>query len=94
MAAMQRPSAPSMIAAARIPALGTLASRVTGLLRDMATAAGLGMSGGGVMDALVVAFRTANLLRRLFGEGAFTAAFLPVFSAAVDDRAAPVPGPE
>src|SRR5512143_3805960 len=61
--------------------LGTLASRVLGLARDMATAALLGLGEGGVMDALVVAFRVPNLLRRIFGEGALAASFLPVFSA-------------
>jgi putative peptidoglycan lipid II flippase len=61
--------------------LGTLASRVLGLARDMATAALLGLGEGGVMDALVVAFRVPNLFRRIFGEGALAASFLPVFSA-------------
>ncbi len=61
--------------------LGTLASRVLGLLRDIATASLLGMGEGGVMDAFVVAFRVPNLLRRIFGEGALAASFLPVFSA-------------
>ncbi len=59
--------------------LGTLASRVLGLARDMATASLLGL-GGGVMDAFVVAFRIPNLLRRIFGEGALAASFLPVFT--------------
>lgn len=61
--------------------LGTLASRVLGLLRDIATAALLGMSSGGVMDAFAVAFRVPNLVRRLFGEGALSASLLPVFTA-------------
>ncbi len=61
--------------------LGTLASRALGLARDMATAALLGLGEGGVMDALVVAFRVPNLLRRIFGEGALAASFLPVFTA-------------
>src|SRR5580693_7364621 len=61
--------------------LGTLASRVLGLVRDMATAALLGLGEGGVMDAFVIAFRIPNLLRRVFGEGALAASFLPVFSA-------------
>src|ERR1700682_4036846 len=61
--------------------LGTLASRVLGLVRDMATASLLGLGEGGVMDAFVIAFRIPNLLRRIFGEGALAASFLPVFSA-------------
>ncbi len=79
---MDRPV--SLIAAARTTALGTLGSRITGLLRDMATAAVLGMSGGGVLDAFVVAFRIPNLARRLLGEGALTAAFVPVFARELD----------
>jgi putative peptidoglycan lipid II flippase len=60
--------------------LGTLASRVLGLVRDIATASLLGLGEGGVMDAFVVAFRVPNLLRRIFGEGALAVSFLPVFS--------------
>jgi putative peptidoglycan lipid II flippase len=60
--------------------LGTLTSRILGLLRDMATASLLGLGEGGVMDALVIAFRVPNLLRRIFGEGALAASFLPVFT--------------
>jgi putative peptidoglycan lipid II flippase len=55
----------------------TLVSRVLGLVRDVAMAALFG--GGAVMDAFSVAFRLPNLARRLFGEGALTAAFLPAF---------------
>ncbi|MEX0977313.1 MAG: murein biosynthesis integral membrane protein MurJ [Pirellulales bacterium] len=61
--------------------LGTLASRVLGVLRDVVTAALLGLGEGGVMDALVVAVRLPNLPRRIFGEGARAASLLPVFSA-------------
>lgn len=70
--------------------LGTLASRVLGLVRDMATAALLGLGEGGVMDALVIAFRIPNLPRRILGEGALAASFLPVFARQVehDPRAA------
>lgn len=70
-----------LIRAAGVTSLGTFASRILGLLRDVATAAVLGMSGGGVMDAFVVAFRIPNLMRRLFGEGALAASYLPVVSA-------------
>jgi putative peptidoglycan lipid II flippase len=54
------------------------------MIRDMATAALLGMSGGGVMDAFVLAFRIPNLFRRLFGEGALAASYVPVLSAELD----------
>ncbi len=63
-----------------VTALGTLASRVLGMLRDAATAALLGLASGGVADAFLTAYRIPNLLRRMFGEGALTASYLPVFT--------------
>lgn len=54
----------------------TLLSRISGLVRDMLQGAVFGA--GGPMDAYVVAFRLPNLLRRLFGEGAFSQAFVPI----------------
>ena len=57
----------------------TLASRVTGLLRDAVI--GYYFGAGPAADAFFVAFRVPNLLRRLVGEGAMSAAFVPVFSA-------------
>ena len=73
----------------RVTSFGTLASRILGMVRDMATAALLGLSGDGVMDAFVVAFRIPNLARRLFGEGALAASYLPVLSATLEkDRRA------
>jgi len=51
----------------------------------MATAALLGLSGGGVMDAFVIAFRVPNLIRRLFGEGALAASYLPVLTARLEE---------
>ncbi len=50
----------------------TLASRLTGFLRDMLVAAVLGA--GPVADAYVAAFLIPNLFRRIIGEGAFNAA--------------------
>ncbi|HID74366.1 MAG TPA: murein biosynthesis integral membrane protein MurJ, partial [Planctomycetaceae bacterium] len=70
-----------LIHGATVTSLGTLTSRILGMVRDMATAAVLGMSGGGVMDAFAIAFRVPNLFRRLFGEGALAASYLPAFSA-------------
>lgn len=61
----------------RLVGLLTLVSRVLGLIRDMGMAALFG--NGVLMDAFSVAFKIPNLARRLFGEGALTAAFLPVF---------------
>jgi putative peptidoglycan lipid II flippase len=57
----------------------TLMSRVTGLLRELLMAATFGASA--MTDAFNVAFRIPNLLRRLFGEGAFSQAFVPVLAA-------------
>lgn len=56
----------------------TLVSRISGLVRDMAFAQFVGA--GLLADAFFVAFRIPNFLRRIFGEGAFTVAFVPVFS--------------
>ncbi|MDX5360682.1 MAG: murein biosynthesis integral membrane protein MurJ [Alphaproteobacteria bacterium] len=56
----------------------TLVSRVLGFVRDIMVAAALGA--GPVADAFVTAFQFPNLFRRLFAEGAFNAAFVPMFS--------------
>ena len=56
----------------------TMASRVLGFVRDVIIAALLGA--GPVADAFFVANRLPNLFRRLFGEGAFNAAFVPAFT--------------
>lgn len=65
----------------------TLLSRISGLVRDMALAQYLG--GGPGADAFFVAFRIPNFLRRIFGEGAFSAAFVPVLSEVQSNAAAP-----
>lgn len=56
----------------------TMVSRVLGFFRDILLAATFGT--GLVADAFVVAFRLPNLFRRWFGEGAFNAAFVPLFA--------------
>jgi putative peptidoglycan lipid II flippase len=56
----------------------TLLSRVLGFVRDMVFAAYFGA--GITMDVFVVAFQIPNFLRRLFAEGAFSQAFVPVLS--------------
>ena len=53
----------------------TFASRLTGLVRDAVLSRCFGV--GPVMDAFALAFMLPNLFRRLFGEGALSAAFLP-----------------
>lgn len=60
----------------------TLVSRVLGFLRDLMIAAVAGA--GPVADAFFVAFKLPNLFRRLFAEGAFNAAFLPLFAGALE----------
>jgi putative peptidoglycan lipid II flippase len=56
----------------------TMASRVLGFVRDILTAAFLGA--GPVADAFFIAQRLPNLFRSLFAEGAFNAAFVPLFA--------------
>ena len=64
-------------AAATISGL-TLVSRVLGLVRETLVASVYGA--GPLTDAFFVAFRLPNMLRRLFAEGAFTQAFIPVLA--------------
>ncbi|MBC7514354.1 MAG: murein biosynthesis integral membrane protein MurJ [Herminiimonas sp.] len=56
----------------------TMLSRITGFLRDFLIARAFGASG--YTDAFFVAFRIPNLLRRLFAEGAFSQAFVPILA--------------
>jgi len=56
----------------------TLASRVLGFLREILIAAYIGP--GPLLDAFVAAFRLPNMFRRFFAEGAFNAAFVPMFA--------------
>ena len=67
----------SFIRSAGVVSACTLLSRVLGFVRDMLCARYFGASV--LWDAFSVAFRIPNLFRRLFGEGALTAAFLPTF---------------
>ena len=68
----------SLLKSASLISLLTLASRVAGLVRDQLFAAAFGASA--MTDAFYVAFRIPNLFRRLFGEGAFSQAFVPVLA--------------
>ncbi|WP_447733582.1 murein biosynthesis integral membrane protein MurJ [Rhodanobacter soli] len=56
----------------------TMVSRVLGLVRDMSINAAFGANGA--TDAFWVAFRIPNFMRRLFAEGSFSTAFVPVFT--------------
>ena len=62
----------------------TLLSRISGLARDVLVARAFGA--GPITDAFWVAFRIPNLLRRLFAEGAFAQAFVPILGAARNNR--------
>ncbi len=65
----------------------TMLSRVLGFIRDVMMAALVGA--GGMADAFFVAFQFPNLFRRLFAEGAFNSAFVPLFAGTLHER-----GPE
>ena len=69
----------SLFKAASTVSLLTLASRITGLVRDLLMASVFGVSA--MTDAFNVAFRIPNLFRRVLGEGAFSQAFVPVLAA-------------
>ena len=64
-----------MTRAAGIVGVWTTLSRVLGFVRDIIIAQFMGA--GPAADAFFVAFRIPNLLRRLFAEGALSAAFIP-----------------
>ena len=65
----------------------TLASRVLGFAREILLLSLIGP--GPVMDAFVAAFRLPNMFRRFFAEGAFNAAFVPMFSKRLEADDAP-----
>ena len=62
----------------------TVLSRITGLVRDTLMASYLGA--GLVADAFAVAFRFPNMFRSLFAEGAFNAAFVPLFAGKLESE--------
>ncbi|NDV86401.1 murein biosynthesis integral membrane protein MurJ [Aurantimonas aggregata] len=62
----------------------TLVSRIFGFGREMMMASALGV--GPVADAFNLAFRFPNLFRRLFAEGAFNAAFIPLFARSLEEE--------
>ena len=69
----------SLFKSASTVSLFTLVSRITGLVRELLIASTFGASA--ITDAFNVAFRIPNLFRRLFAEGAFSQAFVPVLAA-------------
>ncbi|MBF0162790.1 MAG: murein biosynthesis integral membrane protein MurJ, partial [Magnetococcales bacterium] len=72
------PSRRGLMRAMGTISLFTLLSRIAGFVRDMVIAHSFGAGSGA--DAFFVAFKLPNFLRRLFAEGAFNTAFIPVFS--------------
>jgi len=68
----------SLLKSSGVVSLMTLLSRVLGFVRDVMFAAAFGASAG--MDAFLVALKIPNFGRRLFAEGAFSQAFVPVFT--------------
>jgi putative peptidoglycan lipid II flippase len=68
----------NLLKAASTVSLLTLVSRITGLVREQLIAASFGASAA--TDAFNVAFRIPNLFRRLFAEGAFSQAFVPLLA--------------
>jgi putative peptidoglycan lipid II flippase len=68
----------SVVSSAKLIAVCTLVSRITGLARDILLAQAFGL--GWVQDAFSYAFQFPNLFRRLFGEGAMSPVFVPTFT--------------
>src|SRR5580693_5937834 len=66
-----------MLKASGAMAAATLTSRVLGMVREMVY--GYFMGTTWVASAFLLAFQIPNLFRRLLGEGALTAAFIPIF---------------
>ena len=68
----------SLLRSSGVVGIMTMLSRILGLVRDVVVANYFGASGSA--DAFFVAFKIPNFLRRLFAEGAFSQAFVPVLS--------------
>ncbi|PKM30508.1 MAG: murein biosynthesis integral membrane protein MurJ [Gammaproteobacteria bacterium HGW-Gammaproteobacteria-11] len=72
------PKAPTLLRSGLVVSIMTLLSRVLGLARDVVVASYFGSKSEA--DAFFIAFKIPNFLRRLFAEGAFAQAFVPVLS--------------
>ncbi len=77
---------PSLLRSMLAFSSGTFVSRVLGLVREMVVAAVFGVSAA--TDAFLVAFRIPNFMRRLFAEGSFSMAFVPVLTEYREKRSA------
>lgn len=80
---MERPRR-GILSNAALVGSATMASRITGFMRDIFLAALMGA--GPLAEIFVIAFRLPNLFRRLFAEGAFNAAFVPLFSECLEQK--------
>ena len=67
-----------LLRSSAVVGLFTMASRVLGLVREMMLAAALGA--GAITDVFLTALQFPNLFRRIFAEGAFNAAFVPLYA--------------
>ena len=74
----EAPSNSGLLGSSFVVSIGTMLSRVLGLVRDVVLANLLGAAPNA--DAFFVAFKIPNFLRRLFAEGAFSQAFVPVLT--------------
>lgn len=78
------PAPRSLLSSAKWIALCTALSRVSGLIRDMLLAHAFGQ--GRIADAFNFGFLVPNIFRRLFGEGALTAVFVPTFTKTLENE--------
>ena len=78
MSTLETTDSPKLVRSSAVVGSATMVSRVMGLLRDVVLANLIGANGNA--DAFFVAFKIPNFLRRLFAEGAFAQAFVPVLA--------------
>lgn len=79
-----KPQREAVMRSAAVVSLAVLASRVTGLAREMAMTRLFGASAA--LDAFLLSFRIPNLTRDLFAEGALSSAFVPTFTEYLSNR--------
>ncbi|MGZ6016069.1 MAG: murein biosynthesis integral membrane protein MurJ [Phenylobacterium sp.] len=79
-----QPKSSGLIRSSLIYSSFTMVSRFTGFLRDLAIGYTMGASATFVADAFNTAWAFPNLFRRIFGEGAFAAAFVPAYSRSLE----------
>jgi len=77
----------SVVSSAKLIAICTLLSRITGLIREMLLAHSFGLRW--VLDAFNYGFTIPNLFRRLLGEGAMAAVFVPTFTQVLEKEGRP-----